>query len=106
MNCSLVGRPASLNSRIPSERFRLTTLLGRDGAGVLVLVAFWVLTLGFALAAARIFRIAVLRVAPIVCRMRLISASSFGVQLFFFAIASLHAPGWCWGRTIPLLSEK
>jgi len=27
-NCSVVGRPASLNSRSPSERFWLTTLLG------------------------------------------------------------------------------
>src|ERR1019366_6624396 len=100
MNCSRVGRPASLNSRIPSERAEPIALLVIGCCLVAAGFAAWAFTLSFTLGVARIFRIAVLRVAPVVCRLRLIADLSFRVRFFFFAIASLHAPGWCWSRTI------
>src|ERR1019366_10345514 len=92
MNCSRVGRPASLNSRIPSERAEPIALLVIGCCLVAAGFAAWAFSLSFTLAAARIFRLAVLRVAPAVFLLRLISDLSFLVRVFFFAIASLHAP--------------
>src|ERR1017187_474532 len=106
MNCSLGGRPATLNSRIPSERAEPISFLVIGCCVGTAGFAAWAFTLSFTLAAVRIFRLAVLRVAPAVFLLRLISDLSFLVRFFFFAIASLHAPDWCWSRTIPRLSEK
>src|ERR1017187_6391240 len=106
MNCSLVGRPATLNSRIPSERAEPISLLVIGCCLGAAGFAAWAFTLSFTLGAARIFRLAVLRVTPAVFILRLMSEFSFLVRVFFFAIASLHVPGWCWSRTIPCLSEK
>src|ERR1035441_7408459 len=82
MNCSLVGRPATLKSRIPSERFTPADFC--CGCGLGVVLTAWAFTLAITLAAARILRMADLRVTPVVRCMRLISASCSGVQLIFF----------------------
>src|ERR1035441_5301859 len=106
MNCSFVGRPASANSRIPSERAEPISFLVIGCCVGTAGFAAWAFTLSLTLAAACIFRLAVLRVTPVVFLLRLIADLSFRVRVFFFAIASLHAPDWCWSRTIPRLSEK
>src|ERR1022692_344109 len=90
MNCSLVGRPATLKSRIPSERFTPADFC--CGCGLGVVLTAWAFPLACTLAAARILRMADLRVTPAVRCMRLISASCSGVQLIFFICFSCFSP--------------
>src|ERR1035437_7843555 len=54
MNCSLVGRPATLKNRIPSERFTPADFC--CGCGLRVVLTAWTFTLACTLAAARILR--------------------------------------------------
>jgi len=67
-NCSVVGRPASLNSRSPSERFWLTTLLGSGRVGVIAAFGFFrAIAWGRALAAARAVRAFLFAMSPSCC---------------------------------------
>src|ERR1035438_2588518 len=65
MNCSLVGRPPSLNSRSPSERFWLTTLLGIGSVRVVAAFGFLrAFALGRAIAAERTLRVFLFAMFP------------------------------------------
>src|ERR1035438_5752894 len=65
MNCSLVGRPASLNSRSPSERFWLTTLLGIGSVRVVAAFGFFrAFVWGRAIAAERTLRVFLFAMFP------------------------------------------